>query len=52
MTTAELYAIFHIEDLKDLPQAVMVLLEGDRKKRDGIYRQMIAINGALKRVFK
>lgn len=45
MTTAELYAIFHIEDLKDLPQAVMVLLEGDRKKRDGIYRQMIAMNG-------
>lgn len=45
MTTNELYRLFHIEDLKDLPQAVMALLEGDKEKRDGIYRQMIAMNG-------
>lgn len=45
ITTNELCKLFHIEDLKDLPQAVMALLEGDREKRDDIYRQMIAMNG-------
>lgn len=44
MTTSELYTIFHIEDLKDLPQAVMLLLEGNREKRDAVYRQLIAMN--------
>lgn len=44
MTTSELYELFRIEDLKDLPQAVMALLEGDLERRDGIYRQMIAMN--------
>lgn len=45
MTTNELCGLFHIEDLKDLPQAVTALLDGDREKRDGIYRQMIVMNG-------
>lgn len=45
MTTNELCGLFHIEDMKDLPQAVTALLDGDREKRDGIYRQMIAMNG-------
>ena len=44
MTTSELYTIFHIEDLKDLPQAVMLLLEENREKRDAVYRQLIAMN--------
>lgn len=45
MTTTELYGLFRIEDLKDLPQAVMALLEGDRGRRDYVYRQLMAMNG-------
>lgn len=44
MTTKELYSIFGIEDLKDLPQAVMKLLEGDKKERDAIYHMMLILN--------
>lgn len=44
ITTNELCKLFHIEDLKDLPQAVATVLEGDREKRDDIYRKLIAMN--------
>lgn len=44
MTHSELLHLFNIEDLKDLPQAVMCLLEGERIKRDKIYRELIQLN--------
>lgn len=33
-----------IEDLKDLPIAVMTLIEGDRDKRDKVYKKLISLN--------
>lgn len=44
MTQDELLHLFKIEDLKDLPQAVMGLLEGERGERDKIYRELIQLN--------
>lgn len=44
MKIEDLYSVFQIEDLKDLPQAVMLLLEGDKEKRDAVYCQLIAMN--------
>lgn len=36
MKIEDLFSVFKIEDLKDLPVAVMALIEGDREKRDEI----------------
>lgn len=44
MTKVELFSLFKIEDLKDLPTAVMSLLEGDLNYRDDIYRELIRLN--------
>ena len=44
MNTSELLQLFNIEDLKDLPQAVTELLEGDCDRRNMIYRELIRLN--------
>ena len=44
MTQERLFTLFHITDLMDLPSAVMQLLEGDRKKRDNTYHELIRMN--------
>lgn len=44
MTRKDLFDLFKIEDLKDLPQAVMLLLEGNKEERDEVYKRMIAMN--------
>lgn len=44
MKTDDLFSIFSIDDLKDLPQAVMNLLEGDRSTRDDVYKTLIHLN--------
>jgi hypothetical protein len=44
MTKQQLFDLFNIADLLDLPSAVMTLLEGDPEKRDKVYRQLIVLN--------
>lgn len=44
MKIEDLFLVFKIEDLKDLPVAVMTLIEGDREKRDEIYKELIKLN--------
>lgn len=44
MKTDDLFSVFSIDDLKDLPQAVMNLLEGDRSTRDEVYKTLIQLN--------
>lgn len=44
MTTKEAFSLFGIEDLKDLPDAVTQVLEGDLRTRDGIYRDLLEMN--------
>jgi hypothetical protein len=44
MTKQQLFDLFNIADLLDLPAAVMTLLEGDPEKRDETYRQLIVLN--------
>lgn len=44
MTRDDVFRIFSISDLKDLPIAITSLLEGDRTNRDSIYRELIQIN--------
>lgn len=44
MTRENLFDLFNINDLKDLPMAVTALLEGDRARRDSIYRELIQLN--------
>lgn len=45
MSKDELFSIFGIDDLRDLPGAVTALLEGDRARRDEVYRRLIELNG-------
>ena len=44
MKIEDLFSVFKIEDLKDLSVAVMTLIEGDREKRDEIYKELIKLN--------
>lgn len=44
MKIEDLFSVFKIEDMKDLPVAVMTLIEGDRGKRDEIYKELIRLN--------
>lgn len=44
MKIEDLFSMFQIEDLKDLPIAVMTLIEGDRDKRDKVYKKLISLN--------
>lgn len=44
MKIKDLFSVFKIEDMKDLPVAVMTLIEGDRGKRDEIYKELIRLN--------
>lgn len=44
MTKKDVFKIFHIEDLKDLPCAVMMLLEGELSIRNEVYRELIHLN--------
>lgn len=45
MTKKLLFNLFGIEDLKDLPVAVMNLLEGDIDVRNEVYRELVRQNG-------
>lgn len=44
MKIEDLFSMFQIEDLKDLPMALMALIEGDRDKRDKVYKKLISLN--------
>lgn len=44
MTKDILFSLFGIEDLRDLPEAVMNLLQGDTGRRDEVYKELIRIN--------
>lgn len=44
MTKDILFSLFGIEDLRDLPEAVMNLLQGDIERRDEVYKELIRIN--------
>lgn len=44
MKKEEFFSLFGIEDLRDLPDAVMNLLLGDIKVRDEVYRELIRNN--------
>lgn len=45
MTRGELFDVFGIADMRDLPSAVMRLLKGDQAGRDSVYRELIRLNG-------
>ena len=44
MTKDILLRLFGIEDLRDLPEAVMNLLQGDIERRNEVYKELIRIN--------
>ena len=44
MTKEETFKIFHIEDLRDLPDAVMRILDGPVELRNKIYNELIRMN--------
>lgn len=44
MTKDILFSLFGIEDLRDLPEAVMNLLQGDIERRDEVYKELIRAN--------
>lgn len=44
MTKEETFKIFHIEDLRDLPDAVMRILDGPVESRNEIYNELIRMN--------
>lgn len=45
MTSQDVSKIFDLEDINDLPSAIMHLLEGDLERRDEVYRKLIRLNG-------
>ncbi|WP_018669507.1 hypothetical protein [Bacteroides gallinarum] len=45
MRKDEVLRLFAIEDLKDLPDAIMCILEGDTQRRNLIYHELIRMNG-------
>lgn len=45
MISQDVSKVFCIEDVNDLPNAIMGLLEGDLELRDKIYRELIRLNG-------
>lgn len=44
MTRKDVFAIFNITDLNDLPQSVKKLLEGDKEKRNEVYQKLLTLN--------
>lgn len=44
MKKEELFSLFNIEDLKDFPNAVSALLEGDLDTRNIVYRELMRLN--------
>lgn len=44
MEKEAIFKLFAIEDLRDLPDAVMMLLDGDISIRNGVYRELIRLN--------
>ncbi|MCE8977182.1 hypothetical protein K0F45_08645 [Bacteroides ovatus] len=45
MISQDVIRIFDLEDINDLPSAIMHLLEGDLERRDEVYRKLIRLNG-------
>ena len=45
MTSQDVCRIFDLEDINDLPIAIMRLLEGDLERRNEVYRKLIRLNG-------
>lgn len=45
MKKEDLFGLFGIEDLRDLPDAVMRVLEGGVEARDGVYHELLRLNG-------
>lgn len=45
MTSQDVSKIFDLEDINDLPNAIMHLLEGDLERRNEVYRELIRLNG-------
>lgn len=44
MEKEAIFKLFAIEDLRDLPDAVMMLLDGDINIRNDVYRELIRLN--------
>lgn len=44
MTRKDLFNIFKIEDMKDLPDAIMGVLNGDIRERDNVYKELLRLN--------
>lgn len=44
MEIKDVYNIFNIDDLRHLPEAIMLLLEGDINARNQVYKKLIEIN--------
>lgn len=45
MEKEEVFNLFKIEDLNELPNAVMRIIEGDIRERNIIYRELMRMNG-------
>lgn len=45
MTSQDVIRIFDLEDINDLPSAIMGLLEGNLERRDEVYCELIRLNG-------
>ena len=45
MNKEELFGVFGIRDMNDLPQAVSELLAGDTAKRNCTYKELLRLNG-------
>lgn len=45
MTTQDIKHLFHVNDLRLMPEAIMSVITGDKEHRDEVYKELLSING-------
>lgn len=45
MTTQDIKRLFHVNDLRLMPEAIMSVITGDKEHRDEVYKELLSING-------
>lgn len=49
MTTQDIKHLFHVNDLRLMPEAIMSVITGDKEHRDEVYKELLSINGHISR---
>ena len=45
MTTEDIKHLFHVDDIRLMPEAIMRVITGNKEHRDEVYKELLSING-------